>query len=145
MKKLWVRILGLRYFTPEVLALSLAFGLVLGVFPVYGIPTLLCAGAAVVLRLNFPALQLVNMLSSPLQFALFMPFHRLGVRLLPADHLGAVLDLEVRAIAGWLCLCLPLGLLLYLGSLATLRCMARRRGSLPADPGSHIPPGCESF
>lgn len=145
MRSLWVRILGLGSFTPEVLALCLAFGLVLGVFPVYGIPTLLCAGVAVLLRLNFPALQLVNMLSSPLQFALFMPFHRLGVRLLPADHLGAVLDLAVRAIAGWLCVCLPLGLLLYVGSLATLRCIAWRRGSLPAGPGSHIPPGCESI
>lgn len=84
MKTLWARILSLGAFTPEVLALSLAFGLVLGVFPMYGIPTLLCAGAAVVLRLNHPALQLVNLLSSPLQFALFMPFHRLGERLLPA-------------------------------------------------------------
>jgi hypothetical protein len=39
---------------------------VLGVFPAPGCPTLLCALAALVLRLNPPAIQLVNYFVYPL-------------------------------------------------------------------------------
>ncbi len=46
--------------TPEKLALSLAFGIVLGIFPVLGSTTVLCAAAALVFGLNLPAIQLVN-------------------------------------------------------------------------------------
>lgn len=64
--------------TPEKIALSIAFGLALGVFPVIGATTLLCALAAIVFRLNLPAIQLVNYFASPLQIALLLPFIRLG-------------------------------------------------------------------
>lgn len=64
--------------TPEKIALSIAFGLTLGVFPVIGATTLLCALAAIVFRLNLPAIQLVNYFASPLQIALLLPFIRLG-------------------------------------------------------------------
>ena len=64
--------------TPEKIALSIAFGIALGVFPVIGATTLLCAGAAVVLRLNLPAIQLVNYFVYPLQIALLLPFIRFG-------------------------------------------------------------------
>ena len=56
--------------TPEKIALSIAFGIALGVFPVIGATTLLCAAAAIVLRLNLPAIQLVNYFVYPLQIAL---------------------------------------------------------------------------
>lgn len=46
--------------TPEKIALSLALGVALGVFPVLGSTTALCALAALVLRLNLPAIQIVN-------------------------------------------------------------------------------------
>jgi len=49
---------------PETVALVLTLGLVLGTFPVFGCPTVLCAVAALALRLNVPALQLVNQLMS---------------------------------------------------------------------------------
>ena len=64
--------------TPEKIALSIAFGLALGVFPVIGATTLLCAAAAIVLRLNLPAIQLVNYFVYPLQIALLLPFIRFG-------------------------------------------------------------------
>ena len=64
--------------TPQKIALSLAFGLGLGIFPVLGVPTVLCTAAAVALRLNLPAIQLVNYLASPVQLALIIPFVRLG-------------------------------------------------------------------
>lgn len=64
--------------TPEKIALSIACGIALGVFPVIGATTLLCAAAAIVLRLNLPAIQLVNYFVSPLQIALLLPFIRFG-------------------------------------------------------------------
>jgi uncharacterized protein (DUF2062 family) len=68
--------------TPEKIALSLAFGLGLGIFPVLGLSTVLCTVVAIVLRLNLPAIQLVNYLASPLQLALIIPFVRVGEHLL---------------------------------------------------------------
>ena len=64
--------------TPEKIALSIAFGLVLGVFPALGWTTLLCLAVAVWLKLNVPAMQLVNYLAYPLQLALLVPFLRAG-------------------------------------------------------------------
>ncbi len=46
--------------TPEKIALSLAMGIGLGIFPVLGSTTLLCAAAAIIFRLNLPAIQLIN-------------------------------------------------------------------------------------
>jgi uncharacterized protein (DUF2062 family) len=68
--------------TPEKLALSLAFGLGIGIFPVLGVSTVLCTVVAIVFRINLPAIQLVNYLASPLQLALIIPFVRVGEHLL---------------------------------------------------------------
>jgi uncharacterized protein (DUF2062 family) len=68
--------------TPEKIALSLAFGLGIGIFPVLGVSTVLCTVIALALRLNLPAIQLVNYLASPLQLLLIIPFVRVGEHLL---------------------------------------------------------------
>jgi uncharacterized protein (DUF2062 family) len=68
--------------TPEKIAMSLAFGLGLGIFPVLGVSTILCTVVAVVFRLNLPAIQLVNYLASPIQLVLIIPFVRVGEHLL---------------------------------------------------------------
>ena len=60
--------------TPEKIALSVALGITLGVTPVLGSTSILCFLAAVVFRLNAPAIQLVNYFVYPLQFALLIPF-----------------------------------------------------------------------
>ena len=64
--------------TPEKIALSIAFGLVLGIFPSLGWTTLLCFLAVVIFRLNLPAVQLVNYVAYPLQLILLIPFVRAG-------------------------------------------------------------------
>ena len=121
-------VFSVRGVAPETMALSVALALLLSVFPMYGIPTLLCAGAAVLLRLNLPAMQLVNQLASPLQWALLAPFGRLGGRLVhvsggtPAHSgvwqfaagLGAAV---IHAIAGWCAVAAPLGIVLWLVAL----------------------------
>jgi uncharacterized protein (DUF2062 family) len=70
--------------SPERLALSLAVGAALGLFPIVGATTLLCLLAGVMFRLNHPALQLVNYAVYPLQVSLILAFVRMGERLLGA-------------------------------------------------------------
>ena len=74
--------------TPEKMALSLALGVTLGIFPALGWTTALCAIAALVLRLNLPAIQIVNYFMYPAQIALLLPFFRLGERLFRAPRLA---------------------------------------------------------
>jgi uncharacterized protein (DUF2062 family) len=142
----WFTVLSFEGVTADTIALSVALGLVFGIFPVYGCPTLLCAAAALILRLNAPAIQFVNYLTSPLQLALFIPFNRVGERLFPSHaaapepgFAGIVSSLSTtatHAIVGWFCLCAPLGIFLYL----TLGYVLRRcRGDVSMERDSKRP------
>jgi uncharacterized protein (DUF2062 family) len=62
----------------EKVTLSIALGFALGIFPLVGSTTVLCAIAALVLRLNLPAIQAVNYLVYPLQLVLLVPFYGAG-------------------------------------------------------------------
>jgi uncharacterized protein (DUF2062 family) len=73
--------------TPEKLALTVALGFVLGVFPLLGSATLLCALAAWALRLNQPVIQLVNYLAYPAQLALLIPIYRAGSDVFGIPHI----------------------------------------------------------
>jgi uncharacterized protein (DUF2062 family) len=131
------------------LALSLAMGVALGVFPVLGVTTVLCAVAATWLRLNQVAIQAVNYLVYPLQLALYIPFLRLGARLfgsppvasslaqiqaeMRADlgrAIGAYASANLRAIAVWALLAPALMALLHLA----LRPLLARLPLPAADP-----------
>jgi uncharacterized protein (DUF2062 family) len=138
--------------TPEKLALSIAFGFVLGVFPALGTTTLLCTGAALLLRLNLPAIQLVNYLVYPLQLALLVPFLQAGSRVMGAAamrlSIAEVLMMlqtqpwalirmlwaaSVGAIAIWLVLSPFVAAAIYLLLVPVLR---RLRTDPPPSPGS---------
>lgn len=84
--------------TPEKIALSLAFGIGLGVFPVLGSTTLLCTLAAILFRLNLPAIQLVNYFVYPLQLVLLIPFMRFGERLFRSPHVSLSLTIIFESI-----------------------------------------------
>jgi uncharacterized protein (DUF2062 family) len=118
--------------TPEKIALSLAFGIVLGIFPVLGSTTVLCAVAALIFQLNLPAIQLVNYLIYPVQLFLLVPFIRMGEKLfrvaplqlsltqilamVHADLPHAVATLwlaEVHAMSAWLLIGSPAIFLIY--------------------------------
>ena len=100
------------------LAVSLALGAVLGVFPILGVPTFLCGAVAAVWRLNFAALQLMNYVVYPLQIALLWPFARFGGTLFGVSHhlrgLTGLMAIAFHTTAAWLCFAIPAGLLLYL-------------------------------
>jgi len=97
---LWLR----QGTSPPQLALTLALGFAIGCIPVVGIPTALCAGLALALRLNLPAIQAANYAVMPLQLALIVPFVRLGRWLFsfgPRDPLaaGAMLHASPKLLA----------------------------------------------
>jgi uncharacterized protein (DUF2062 family) len=77
---------------PRSLALATALGAGIGIFPVLGVSTVALTALALPLRLNLPAIQLVNYLVSPLQLLLIIPFLRVGESLLRAPRLPMTLD-----------------------------------------------------
>jgi len=118
---------ALAELSPEEIALLLSVGLVLGVFPIMGFPTVFCLAAAFGLRLNWAALQLLNNISSPLQLALLVPLARAGQRVcggaLPAggSWTGMIGAAALHAVTGWACICIPVGAMLYVSLVFFLR------------------------
>jgi len=82
--------------SPGRLALALALGGALGVLPVLGVTTLVCAVVAAPLRLNQPAIQVANYVAYPLQLLLYLPFFQGGARLFGAPPVGFTLE-QIRA------------------------------------------------
>jgi uncharacterized protein (DUF2062 family) len=130
------------------IALCLALGTVLGIFPVLGATTLLCTTAALALRLNLPAIQVVNYMVSPLQLFMLAPFYGAGnwlfkqqglplintdlIGLLQNDFWGSMAslwDLTLYAILTWLVISPLLMLLLYSASKPVIRALAAHRGA----------------
>jgi uncharacterized protein (DUF2062 family) len=91
LKKFWrERVIALivaqftQGFTPPKIALTIALGFGLGIFPILGATTALCAIAGVGFKLNQPVIQLVNWIASPLQLTLILIFVRIGEWLMRA-------------------------------------------------------------
>jgi len=78
--------------TPHKLALSVALGVVIAVVPVLGVSTTLCALVALALRLNMPAIQVVNYLLTPVQLLLIIPLLRFGEWIARAPRFPITLD-----------------------------------------------------
>jgi uncharacterized protein (DUF2062 family) len=134
--------------TPQRIAASLSLGIVLGVFPALGTTTLLCLVAALLFRLNLPAVQLTNLAAYPLQLLLFIPFMKLGEKLFGVPpgtlSLGQVVALiesnawnaiqtlwvaTMHAIVAWLVVGVPTGLVLYFIFAAMLRRLWETQGA----------------
>jgi uncharacterized protein (DUF2062 family) len=118
--------------SPEKISLGMACGIVLGIFPVLGATTLLCGLAALIFRLNLPAVQLVNYMVYPLQIILLIPFFHIGdllfqveplplsaqeiISLLRTDLWGTINSFwgtTLRAVVAWLLFSLPTFLILH--------------------------------
>lgn len=131
--------------TPHEIALTLGVGLCLSVPPVLGTTTLLCTLAAILLRLNQPLIQTINVVAYPLQLLLLVPFLRAGewlfrtphtplspARILAlgkADPLGTIASLWTVTWHGavvWVVASLPAGYLVYRLSRPALERLAAR-------------------
>jgi len=118
--------------SPRKLALTIALGVTVGMLPVVWGSTLLCALLAYLLRLNQAGIQAANYLAYPLQIALFVPFYRMGAKIIPwgpsasleatirhlktgwVGEIPILLSATLKALAAWLLIALPAALLLYL-------------------------------
>lgn len=64
--------------SPDRVALALAAGAVIGIFPAPGLTVAICVVLGVVLRLNHVALQAANYAVYPLHLALLIPFYHVA-------------------------------------------------------------------
>jgi uncharacterized protein (DUF2062 family) len=122
----------LRGVSPRKLAITFAIGFVVGFLPILWGATLLCAGIAILFRLNQAGIQAANYLAYPVQIALFVPFYRMGARIFPwgpslsgealtkgfkhdwAEDVTLVFVATLKAIGAWLLIAPPVAILLYL-------------------------------
>jgi uncharacterized protein (DUF2062 family) len=120
------------------IALCISLGFVLGIFPVLGATTLLCTVAALALRLNLPAIQVVNYMVYPLQLVMLAPFYGVGnwlfkqQGLLQNDFWGSMAnlwDLTLYAILTWLVISPLLILMLYSASKPVIRAVTAHHSS----------------
>jgi uncharacterized protein (DUF2062 family) len=72
--------------TPEKIALTIAIGSAIAMFPVLGTTTLLCLIIGIFLRLNQPIIQTVNYLCTPVHFTFIWYSLRWGERLFGVTH-----------------------------------------------------------
>lgn len=72
--------------TPEKIALTVAIGSGVALFPILGTTTLLCFLVALALRLNQPIIQLINQALWPVQIPMIFVCVKLGEHILGADH-----------------------------------------------------------
>ena len=116
----------------EKLSLTLALGICFGIMPFMGVTTYLLIPIALVLRLNIPAIQLVNYAVYFVQIVLFVPFLKIGQFLfhgpqLPFEltnivskfknefwnTLGAIWEVNLLGIVVWIIVSIPLAFLIY--------------------------------
>lgn len=134
--------------TPEKIALTLALGSVLGVFPIIGATTALCALVAWRLKLNQPIIQLTNYLLYPVHLLLLLPFYRAGETLFRQPHLpifsigelvhrfkASPLDfladygmVGLHGVVVWGLLAVPAAALIYILLRGPIRALSARKG-----------------
>lgn len=118
--------------SPEKLAWSVTLGAVIGLIPVIGVSTILCAALALAFRLNMVVIQAVNYFVYPLQLIFLVPFIRIGefvfrhpdvaltlrerLELVRADWWDAMQKLwlsNIMGIAVWMVLMVPVTIILF--------------------------------
>jgi uncharacterized protein (DUF2062 family) len=131
--------------TPEKIALSIAVGSALALFPILGTTTTLCVVAGIVLGLNQPIIQGVNALCTFIYFPLLLAFVRLGdvltgsepshlnIRLMissfthhPRDFFRQFGLVALHAMLGWVVLTPGWVAAVYVALLFPLRAAGRR-------------------
>ena len=117
--------------SPRKLAFTISLGIFIGTIPAVWGSALLCAGLAVLFRLNHIGIQAANHLVYPLQLALIVPFYRIGAGIFPwgpsvsADIFSKgiknaatgsfvpIVAATVKALAAWFLIAAPVAVLLY--------------------------------
>ncbi len=125
--------------TPEKLAVTVALGFIVGIFPL-PVTTGFAVIVAFLFRLNLAAMQIVNYFVYPLQLALMIPFSKIGEKLLGAEsstmninQITAVFEQGVMAtlqqlwlfmlhsVFAWIVISIPVGFVFYYVALVSFR------------------------
>lgn len=112
---------------------AIIVGLLISIFPVFGVTTLLLTAVSIKFKLNLPVMIVVSYLATPLQFMLFMPFIRVGETIFNTKHtlltvqeIKAAFDVSfidtirqlvfelICGISGWSLIALPISFLTIL-------------------------------
>ena len=131
--------------TPRKIALTIALGFILGLFPILGTTTALCVLFGLILKLNQPIIQLVNWVAAPLQIPGIYFFIRVGEWLThsapisfsitalmlafktsPIEFLKQYGTTGLRGVLAWLLIAPGIAAVLYAGSLPILKRLSRR-------------------
>lgn len=131
--------------SPTKLAQSFSIGICLGIMPIPG-STMTCTIAAIALKLNFGAIQLINYMVAPLQLLLIYPFFKLSayitgiditagsgsviVERLKLDTLNVLSEVGITigvAFIIWVLLSIPLGVILFKVSLPVFERISAKR------------------
>jgi uncharacterized protein (DUF2062 family) len=145
--------------TPEKMALTLAVGSACAVFPILGTTTILCLVVGIVLRLNQVAIQVVNLLCSPIHIALIYVYLRIGAWIFHIPHVHVPIRLlsdqfmenplrfferfgeaAYHAIVAWAIFAAVWSIGVYFLALPVLREIARRRAIAAANFDETAPP-----
>jgi len=123
--------------SPIQLSMTLSFGITLGLFPFIGFTSILCFIFALVFRLNWIVIQLVNWVVAPLQIVMLVPFYQMGEYFSMAlfnnsitkfdlegisknEYLLKIISIvnsQISAVFGWLIICVPFCIIIYFTSL----------------------------
>jgi len=146
--------------TPEKIALTLAVGSALALFPILGTTTLLCLLAGILLRLNQPIIQIINALCTPIHLPVIFCMVRIGswmfnvqsthmgIRMMnhmlwedPRDFFERFGITAVHAIAAWALIAPFWMVIIYIFALPVLREALRRQTLMrrecgPGDPAA---------
>ncbi|OVA01318.1 protein of unknown function DUF2062 [Macleaya cordata] len=87
---------------PKQLAFSVALGITLGVFPIFGVTVFLCGMAIALLgsRCHAPSVMLANFISAPIELSLVVPFLRLGEVISGGSHFPLTSDALKKVLTG---------------------------------------------
>ena len=113
--------------SPVKLALVIALGMTLSVFPVLGTTTLICTSVALLFHLNLPAIQFANYAAFPLQIILKLGKSVSQVSLAPLSKVQLIATFEegffyaidelsqylIISCLGWVLVSLPIFIILF--------------------------------
>uniref|UniRef100_A0A0D3AT89 Uncharacterized protein n=3 Tax=Brassica TaxID=3705 RepID=A0A0D3AT89_BRAOL len=87
---------------PKQLAFSAALGITLGIFPICGVPVFLCGVAIAFLgsACHAPTVMLANIIATPVELALVVPFLRLGEKVTGGPHFPLTSDALKKVFTG---------------------------------------------
>lgn len=123
---------------PEKISLTLALGICFGIMPLMGINTILLGLLAILLRLNLPAIQLVNYSVYFIQLFIYLPLLGVSQKIFIPDqqiNLSSILEtnqgnflkiledlwhVHLGAIILWASFSIPLGIFIYRKSLVVI-------------------------